>query len=153
MGRDDDYIRLHNLQALELGEEMMFFTFSSAGGGGKLLGHYLVKNKRYGKHLSKIMKAKECIKCGDTRELTQDYIVPKWFLKCLPQLLGTNFSKWNRNRGQTVSNKQTMCSSCNGNKGSKLDFSHEKTRELVRDVILHLEKELRLFTTTETKKI
>lgn len=67
----------------------------------------------------------KCLKCDAVGEMTEDHIVPKWFRKTLP------------NFGIKIPPQheiQIVCKKCNSDKGGKIDFSHENSREFMKKI-------------------
>lgn len=75
---------------------------------------------------------KECVKCGSTKNLTKDHIIPKWIYKRSGHF-DINFKK---NLGKK--NTQIMCLDCNVEKSGYIDCSTEMGRDFwtkIRDRI------------------
>lgn len=77
----------------------------------------------------------KCLRCDSVGKITEDHVVPQWFLKVLP-----NFQiKELPLKPET----EMVCEPCNGTKGGKFDFSFKACREIMKPVIKNMVEEIR----------
>jgi len=95
----------------------------------------LVKPKVIQEEIVKETPQVLCPRCNKFVErLTKDHIIPKWFARRFPLLVG---GKMNKER-----KKQMMCQPCNLKKGGRIDFTDEYSREYVSKIIKILQDNL-----------
>jgi 5-methylcytosine-specific restriction endonuclease McrA len=68
----------------------------------------------------------KCYKCGNTKNLTYDHIIPQFVLQCFNVDARKEF--WEEN-------SQTLCFACNHMKGALLDLSNPKTKPLLQELL------------------
>ncbi len=72
------------------------------------------------------MATGKCLKCDAIGPMTEDHLIPRWFIKVLP-LFGIKV--------KPESNVQLVCQKCNGDKGGKIDFSSAATRDFIKQIM------------------
>ena len=78
----------------------------------------------------------KCLRCDDITKLTEDHVVPKWFIKALP-----NFGLI----GKEIPNleNELVCAKCNGTKGGKFDYAYPAVRDAMKPIISKWVKAIR----------
>lgn len=76
----------------------------------------------------------KCLRCDAIGPVTEDHVIPDWFVKRLGNF-GVKAPKENE--------IHMVCPKCNSNKGGKIDFSHNMSRELVKEIIKNWVVEIR----------
>lgn len=76
----------------------------------------------------------KCLRCDKIGKVTEDHIIPQWFLKQL-----VNFGV----KENPIDNTEMVCESCNGTKGGKFDFSFKACRDVMKPIIRNFVIEIR----------
>ena len=78
------------------------------------------------------MKIGKCLKCDAVGEVTEDHVIPDWFMKVM-----ANF-------GVKTPEKQLqiICKKCNLLKAGKVDYKDETTRKMAQELIIKLQTNL-----------
>lgn len=71
------------------------------------------------------MKIGKCLKCDAIGTITEDHVIPEWYLKVMANFL------------IKVPEKQIhlICQKCNSEKGGKVDYADEVTRGLAKALV------------------
>jgi hypothetical protein len=77
----------------------------------------------------------KCLRCDKTGKVTEDHVVPQWFLKILPQ--------FQLEKVPTKPETEMVCEACNGTKGGKFDFSFLACRQMMKPIISWMVAEIR----------
>lgn len=77
----------------------------------------------------------KCAKCGETRNLTVDHIVPAMFIEQICMDTDTWDAKWNLDE-----NYEILCRYCNNFKSNRIDPRNPRTIQVLQMLIDRLKK-------------
>jgi len=80
----------------------------------------------------------KCLRCDAIGKVTEDHVVPQWFLKILPQF---GFTK----KQVPVPETEMVCEPCNHTKGGTFDFSFQACRAIMKPIITRWVEDIRKY--------
>lgn len=76
----------------------------------------------------------KCLRCDKVERVTEDHVVPKWFLNIAPQFGIKNLPK---------TENEMVCEECNSTKGGRFDFRFKGCREVMKPIVAYFVAEIR----------
>lgn len=79
------------------------------------------------------MSIGKCLRCDKIGKVTEDHVIPQWFLKISPQF----------GIPKPIIETEIVCEKCNSVKGGNFDFSFKACREVMKPIINKWVEEIR----------